>query len=285
MIRAGARGFPRVRRRFLSVVAWWRRLDARHSVLRLSPRRLPRVYTTCALECACAAAEDHQDGEDVATDEVATKLRQLAVRNITSGIVGRTTGKACDGAGLRSYENRDSESCRCDPISVDTNKKHRARPGEHPPSHGPSSPHPRASRQAPTPRASHHIALAPASIASHPRASPSHPRASPSHPRASRLAPARIAPRTRAHRPSHPRASPLAPARIALAPARIAPRTRAHRPRTREHRPSHRVIHGSSAASTSSTCPSTFTLSQRRCTLPSAPIRYVVRTMPKYLRP
>ncbi len=39
------------------------------------------------------------------------------------------------------------------------------------------------------------------------------------------------------------------------------------------------------AASTSSTWPSTFTPSHRRATLPSAPIRYVVRTMPMYLRP
>src|SRR4029079_17577578 len=40
-----------------------------------------------------------------------------------------------------------------------------------------------------------------------------------------------------------------------------------------------------SAASTSSACSSTFTLSHRCCTLPSGPIRYVVRTIPMNLRP
>ena len=39
------------------------------------------------------------------------------------------------------------------------------------------------------------------------------------------------------------------------------------------------------AAATSSACPSTFTLSHRCSTLPSSPIRYVVRTMPMYFRP
>jgi len=39
------------------------------------------------------------------------------------------------------------------------------------------------------------------------------------------------------------------------------------------------------AASTSAAWPSTFTLSQRFATLPSAPMRNVVRTMPMNLRP
>ena len=206
MIRAGARGFPRVRRRFLSVVAWWRRLDARHSVLRLSPRRLPRVYTTCALECACAAAEDHQDGEDVATDEVATKLRQLAVRNITSGIVGRTTGKACDGqvcAPTRTEILNPADAIRFPSTLIKSIEP------------GPGSIHPRTDHPA---RTREHRAK---------------------HQHASCLAPTMIEPRTLEHPPSHQRASTLAPSSIDLAPASIAPRTRAHRPRTRAHRPSH----------------------------------------------